>query len=262
MIIKRTLGALAAVVAAVAWLPAAWAVGTTDEYYITNGSTVVVVQGDAVVRSWNTRHGQEFPLAVFGDVRTMGFYRDRTGAKYDLNGNYQGIDYPWQNGPAGQILDGTTDGRYNYAADWSFGSGNVWRYDRDWKIIAALFQVPGANFTGLAYDLRSGNFWVANEATGRIEQYTGGGALVSAFSSGQPRVGGLAYEPSTDTLWVTRNGSSEIRQYDKNGNQLQSLNVPGVGGNQWGGEFNLPEPTTPALLALGGLPSLRRRPVA
>jgi hypothetical protein len=68
---------------------------------------------------------------VSGDVRTLSAYPfpgADTGAQYDLALTPTGTTYT--NTFGSELLDGTTDGTYNYAVQWSTSS--VVRFDADW----------------------------------------------------------------------------------------------------------------------------------
>ena len=65
---------------------------------------------------------------------------------------------------------------------------------------------------------------------------------------------------TTDTLWGYVNGSTDtLRNWAKDGTLLETLIVPGISGNTWGGEFAIPEPASALLLSIGGLFALRGR---
>lgn len=105
----------------------------------------------------------EGPIAVCGDVRTMGNYPNGIssfGALYDLNQAYLGTNYAH---PASLpfTFDGTTDGTYNYTVDPA--TGNVYRLDRDWTNPVFLFNVDVASQGGIAYDCATDTLWVALE---------------------------------------------------------------------------------------------------
>lgn len=231
--------------------------GPISEYYITNGDSLSmkVVQGNSIVRSWTLRDNQ-YPTAVVDTVRAYGTYSNNVGSEYDLFGNFLGVNYPHR-GDAGQSLDGTTDAvSYNWLV--SFNDDGVWQFDRNWANPIRIFGLP-TKPTGITYDLVSGHLWIARDTASVIEEYTLGGTLVSSFGYGSGRLGSLAYEPATDTLWGNVNGSDEIRQFSKAGVLLESVNIPGLAGNNWGGEFSIPEPGALSLLLLGSVALLRRR---
>lgn len=234
----------------------ATAAGPTSEYFITDGDSrrLVVVQGSSIIRNWTLRDNT-YPIAVVDTVRAYATYSNNTGSEYKLDGTYTGVDYPFQ-GDAGQSLDGATDAT---SRNWlvSFNDSYVWQFTRDWKNPRQLFRLPSTP-TGITYDLKTGNFWIAHDQ-GVIEERKLDGTVLKSFSQGGGRVGCLAYEPATDTIWGVVNGRNTIRQYDKNGNILQSVEINGLASNNWGGEFAVPEPAALLMLALGAATALRRR---
>jgi hypothetical protein len=231
--------------------------GPISEYYVTDGDSNIlsVVQGQSVVRSWQLQDNQ-YPIAVTSTVRAYASYNYNTGSEYTLAGVPTGKTYPFQ-GDAGQSLDGATDAsRHNWLI--SFNDYAVWQFDRDWKNPTSLFTLSNSP-TGITYDMRSGNLWIASD-DGIIGRYTMSGTLLTSFEYGsERRVGSLAWEPATDTLWGIDNNTNQVLQWSKDGTLLQAGYVEGtLGGNSWGGEFAMAAvPLPPSLLLLApGLLSL------
>lgn len=128
---------------------------------------------------------------------------------------------------------------------------------RDWQNPTRLFTLPSSP-TGITYDMNTGHPWIAHDG-GVIEERTLDGTVISSFPYGTGGIGSLAWEPATATLRGVVNGRDEIRNFSRTGTLLESVNIPGLASNNWGGEFAVPEPTTALLLALGAIGALRRR---
>jgi hypothetical protein len=196
-------------------------------------------------------------LAVTSSIWMMEHYNNPANAnQYSLLGVSLNNSVALPSSLPSQFLDGTTDGTSNYSLTWN-GSSNVTVYkaNADWTGMTSLFSTSTLGLTsdiaGITYDFASGNLWISGNST--IYQVTMAGAVVSSFTHSGGR-GSLAYQRSTDTLWyVPNNGSSALLQYNKTGTLLQSLSTPTRSGNAWGAEFSaIPEPSTTALLVLGG----------
>ncbi len=152
---------------------------------------------------------------------------------------------------------------HNFAAEWdspgtSFG---VWRFDRNWANPVKLFSTS-RGVIGVTYDVSAQSLWISLDL-GNIQQVAMDGTVLSQFNPGMGRFSALAWEPATDTLWVYRNEfpdrSNELRQYSKTGTLLQTLIVPGIEGNTFGGEFAIPAPPGLGVLGAAGLLLRRRR---
>lgn len=232
----------------------------SSEYYISDGNSlrISVVQGGSVVRSWVGRD-DAMPIAVINTVRTYGEYAQDFGSEYSLGGTWSGTDYPHQGeSNRGQNTDGGTDGvRRNFLSAWN---GNaIWQSDLNWQNWTMLFAVSGP--TGVTYDQRTGNLWVATFPNRAITQYTTSGTVVSQFNytTQSQWIGCLAYEPATDTLWAEDFANGRLYNYRKDGTLLGTVDVPALAGYAWGGEFAIPEPASLTLIASGLALMLRRR---
>lgn len=237
-------------------------------YYMTAGNNLTNVRYDGgTVFTFATSGGQDYPIAVSGDVRTAasGQFGADHGGLYDLNGNWQGVDYSeFAVSPNLDMLfyDGTTDGSAHFVVNYG-NFGGVWKTDRSWNNVTKMFDLGGfAERLGITYDVDKQSLWISGWNNGKIEEYDLSGNLLSSFDSG---LGGsitaLAMDQTTGTLWMGQQGNGGLYYgYDRTGNlvgrfqdnTLASLNI-------LGGEFNVvPEPTT--MLVLGaGLAAIARR---
>jgi hypothetical protein len=240
--------------------PAVSAVGPTSTLYIMNygefsGGTVTgldLVQG-VTLSSFPTAYPLDIDIAVYGDVRTMGYSTTDQGARFDLAGNPL-VGGPYINNIVNsQLHDGTSDGSYNYSVDYT--TGNVLEFDRNWNSPLTLFNVtstlPGGGW--ITMNSADGSFWISQwGGPDVVAHYTHGGALLSTFNSGVLGSVGLALDPIDGTLWMG-DSNFTLHQFSQAGAPLQSVNYS-VQGSWYGMEFDttiVPEPSSVVLLALG-----------
>lgn len=250
-------------------LDAALAIGPTSTLYITNydefgvGNTGLDLVQGLTLGSYPTSYPVDIDIAVYGDVRTMGYGDTDQGGKFDLAGN------PLPGGPYtnnianSQLHDGTSDGSYNYSVDYT--TGNVLRFDRSWASPSTLFNatadIPGAGW--ITMNAADGSFWISQwGGPDLVAHFSSTGALLGSFNSGILGSVGLALDPVDGTLWMG-DASFNLHQFSQAGVSLQSVPYA-VTGSWYGMEFDstpVPEPSTLMLCASGfaALAASRRR---
>ena len=176
----------------------------------------------------------EGAIAVHGDIRTMGYYTNTSGAGYGLNQAPLGPIYTHPSS-IGNTSDGTTDGTYNYTVDVL--NGNVYRTDRDWQNPTFLFNVGPTSQGGITYDCATDTLWVAGEGgcqpsgqcgtTGSVGNYTLSGAPLSAtVFAGSGGLNDLAIDID-GTFWAhaTYAWGDELVHYAPSGGRLGSFPI-------------------------------------
>jgi len=128
------------------------------DYYDTNPSTLVTVQGGTGAITTTSMQSSDTTLAVTSTVKTLSQsgadQSPVTGYQYTLNGTFTGTTYPAPAGVQGTFLtDGASDGTNNYSVDSS--STTVFKFNGNWGNPQVLFTTPiGAydDFRGIAYN--------------------------------------------------------------------------------------------------------------
>jgi hypothetical protein len=239
------------------------AAGPTSTLYLTAGDqhhnwTVLggTTTGISSAQVETTAAG-EYAIAISGGViRTGGngqFGAPRLGGAYDLNFNYIG---PRLSNPLNNVLDGTTDGTYNYGIDYT--TGKIYRYNLDWSAPSFMFTAVNAGY-GISYDQYNSSLWITT-SSGQLIDYTMGGSALTTLNTPGTVGFALAFDPADGTLWsMTGFDTGTFQQYNQSGVLLQTINI-GSTDNILGGEFALvPEPSTLSLAGLAALCLAARR---
>lgn len=235
--------------------------GPVSELYLTvllgATSEYDVVQGENINRTWAAYDG-DAALAVNQTVRGFGCNSGRSGGEFQLDGTLTGTIYT-NNVSGSYFYDGTTDGTFNYTVDYL--TGDVYRFTDAWEEPTVLFSLGSSlEYAGITHDPTNDSLWLANGETGKVENYTLDGNLLSDFDAVFPMLG-LALDPADGTLWLSPfDFSGDLIQYSKGGEQLGQVNCSGlVGVAPLGAEFQyIPEPASFTLLILAGW-LIRRR---
>ncbi len=234
----------------------ALAIGPTSTLYITNylelgGGTVTgldLIQG-ASASSYPTSSPLGIDIAVYGDVRTMGYSDTDQGEKFDL------LATPVAGGPyvnnivGSQLHDGTSDGNFNYSVNYS--TGDVLQFDRNWANPVVLFNatadLPDAGW--ITMNASDGSFWISQwGGPDLVAHFTSTGTLLGSFNSGVLGSVGLALDPVDGTLWMG-DSTFTLHQFSQSGTPLQSVPYA-LQGSWYGMEFDttpIPEPSGFAL---------------
>ena len=230
--------------------------GPLSTLYLTAGDNQLwfTVQGNTVTQLPEV-HQYEYALAVRNTVRTYSGYPFSIGNEYTLAGAPLATTYA--NGFGSQMLDGTTDGTFNYAVQWN--QGKVVRFGLDWTSPTVVASNLDPDTIGITYNPFDGTFWTASRQQTRIYHYSSSFSLLGSFVTAGA-ISGLAFDPADGTLWgLNANAGNRLDQYSTGGVLLSSLSDTQIANaNTLGAEFALiPEPATTSLLGIGGLMMLR-----
>jgi hypothetical protein len=238
----------------------ALAAGPTSTLYVTNygelsGGSVTgldLIQG-ASETTYPTTYLLGIDIAVYGDVRTMGYSTSDKGSQFDLAATPLGGGPYVNNILNSQLHDGTSDGNYNYSANYS--TGDIVQFDRNWANPLVLFNatvnLPGAGW--ITMNALDGSFWISQwGGPDVVAHFTHTGTLLSSFNSGVASSFGLALDPADGTLWMG-DYTFTLHQFSQSGTPLQTASYA-LQGSWYGMEFDTtpaPEPASIILAAFG-----------
>lgn len=243
------------------------AAGPASELFLTPAQNRLVgVSGASVqLNVGQAAGGGQSPLAINNTVRALPFNFNNSGAEYTLAGAPTGNTYAFP-GALGteSLLDGATDGSFNYA--WGFGQGVLYQFSLNWTNPIVIFSLGNGSGSrlGLTYDPSNDSFWIAGFASTvgtLISDYSRNGTLLSSFNIGHDQNGALALDPADGTLWLTNTTASTLtlEQYLRSTpgsfgatqTPLNTQSYAGISATTYGGEFQfvgVPEPSIGVLL--------------
>jgi len=183
--------------------------------------------------SWPGIRSPVYPIAISNNQLFLSERNGLSAGVFSLAGEFlRSFAYP-SNPNFEQLLDGTTDGKRNYAA--RFGDNMVIAAGLNWENSEFLFGLP-IQPAGITYDRRRKSLWVAGYDL-ILRNYTLTGDVLASFVI--PDIGrGLSYDPKTDTLWFY--SDRVLYNYSTSGDLIKSLLVPQAIGNIFGGEIIFP----------------------
>jgi hypothetical protein len=239
--------------------------GPISELYLSDSSSVFVVQGNSVVRSWTKQTTGDHAIAVDGSVKTIGYTSGAQGHEYTLAGVQTGLTATNTLGYA--FLDGTTDGSHIYSPHYNNG-GEIYRFDNDWSNPQLMFSTGLSAELSITFDPTDDTLWVKQWSNTSVFHYSMTGTLLGSFVTNHALNTALALDHADNTLWMYQRNDGILSQYDKGGTLLETVDIAALGNRNFhGGEFDfasLPEPSTALLMGLGlvGLAASRRRRVS
>jgi len=239
----------------------AWSQTTvpTSVLYLTNGDLhrLTIITGSSYVQAAQGQSSfREYPIAVGQQIVTSGStFNEQPGGVYALNGTFQQAAGSWALNSGQTFWDGTTDGLFNYAVDYS--NGGVYRFGTDWSGGTLLFNYGASgDYLGITYDATDKTLWLSGWNSNTVAHVSMTGTLLGSFTAGvfSGSLAALALDPADSTLWMGSQGQSGIlAQYSKTG-VLLGTHTYGFTDNILGGEFafvSIPEPGVVELLGLG-----------
>lgn len=198
----------------------------------------------------------EYPIAVAGQIVTAGSsVYQQPGSIYSLSGQFLGPAASFTVSGSSTFWDGTTDGVFNYAFDYSTGA--VFRFGLDWSGGEQLFDFGASSqYLGITYDPTDDTFWISGWSSNVVTHVSKTGAVLGTFTASAfgSSLTALALDHADGTLWMgSQNSRGVFAQYTKTGTLL-GTRAYSFTDNVLGGEFSfaqVPEPGTTALLATG-----------
>ena len=215
---------------------------TTEVLYITDGDsrTIQAIQGNAIIAQNLATPGQyHYAIVVRGTIWTAGYAAGQNRQEFANATLLPTANSGAFTAPAGnpEILDGATDGAFNYTIN--DGTGDVLRYNLDWSgapVTVFTAACGGGICPGISYDPVNQSLWVADQTN--ISQYAMDGTPLGSFAHGD-NAGALAFETTTNSLWLVSNGpNNTLRQFSRAGALLSTVvTAANYSGNVWGAEF-------------------------
>lgn len=232
-----------------------------------SGQTLYITDGDAsLLQAINVSTGSilfdapthfiGYPIAVRNTIWIGQRDNEGDSREYTLSGTFTGNSTTLAGTNFGNFVDGAVNGSTNYTmVAFVDGTSTVFSAQPNWQNATSLFNTTnGTQWVGITYDAVLNRLWLMDEFSFR--RYTLAGVEEASFPHTADR-GSIAWEPSSNTLWLVPNdGTAPLEHYATNGQFLGSLTTPQRLDNAWGAEFAIaavPEPTSLALLAVGGL---------
>jgi hypothetical protein len=238
-----------------------WPVSPRSTLYLAlNGGLGILKSGRLAIVPYNPLSATRIAVSSDLGVRTMSAVPPwNTSGAFRLDGTPVAVTPISEKGLC-CWGDGTTDGRFNYAAredstllepigSRPLAPPGLYRFERDWSDPQLLFPLsPDGVYLGIAYSGASKSFWLTKRRPGGsvIEQWDIDGRLISApVTVASVELRAIAIDPSDQTLWATvfQNAGTTIRleNFDRTGRYLgsysveQPIAIPNFGAN--GAEF-------------------------
>ena len=155
----------------------------TSDYFLTAGDQVRLtkITGNTFTQ-FSLQANTEYPMAVNGEIVTTGHRSNKPpGGTYTLGGVF--LAPAGTLGVGGNFWDGTTDGSFNYAFNWT--SGGVYQFNTDWSGGSLLFALGGSEqYLGITYDPTDDTFWVSGwDNSNVIGHYSRTGSFIGSFNA-------------------------------------------------------------------------------
>ena len=180
-------------------------VGTMYAIAAGGRQTGYIIQGSTATSFALTN--DQAAVAVLSTVRTLGApFTGGAGREYSLAGTASGTTFANPGSGTYGFYDGTTDGTYNYGANYFDNA--VYRMGLDWSNPTAIFTADAAGqHTGITYDAQTNSLWMVNLGSLRITNYSMTGTTLSSFVPTHQLVA-LAFDGADGTLWGNEDGNT------------------------------------------------------